>query len=98
LTSSFDVRPHGEEAFVVLIFALQHAISPDWNETIEGSTAMDSSVANRAIFDSWARCKSMGGDPRPASIAYVLPEEDLRSLIRENEKGCILEIVGDDDS
>ncbi len=62
-----------------------YSIKQEWSKFINGVPSVYNSIVRNTIFTSWNRCKSMGVDPYLTSIQYVLPKDDLKILIKENE-------------
>jgi Transcriptional activator of acetoin/glycerol metabolism len=62
-----------------------YSIKQEWSKFINGDPSVYNSIVRNTIFTSWNRCKSMGVDPYLTSIQYVLPKDDLKILIKENE-------------
>ena len=62
-----------------------YSIKQEWSKFINGDPSIDNSIVKDMIVTSWNRCRSMGVDPYLTSIQYVLPEDDLKILIKKNE-------------
>jgi transcriptional regulator of acetoin/glycerol metabolism len=62
-----------------------YSIKQEWSKFINGDASIHHSTVRDTIFTSWNRCKSMGVDPYLKSIQYVLPEDELKILLKENE-------------
>ena len=62
-----------------------YSIKQEWSRFIGGDTAPHDSIVREMILTSWNRCRSLRVDPYLTSIQYVLPEDDLKILLKRNE-------------
>jgi transcriptional regulator of acetoin/glycerol metabolism len=61
-----------------------YSIKKEWGKFIDGNPSVDNSIVSSAILSSWKRCKAIGVDPYLTTTPNVLPEDELKALLREN--------------
>jgi len=61
------------------------SIKQEWQKFIDGGPLGDNFVVSNTVLSSWKRCKAIGVDPYSTIIKDVLPDDDLKTLLRENE-------------
>ncbi|EGB16305.1 sigma54 specific transcriptional regulator, Fis family [Pseudodesulfovibrio mercurii] len=93
--NGFEIRrdPHAPDAAVTLPISCAHKQRnaqlsySNWKQFVEGKRLKNKNV-DRALLDSWQRCKDMAVDPAPRSCWDFLPMNQLEQFTTTLEKIC----------